>query len=62
MLELDVSDAFKEVLVVLHMVGDLPTRGLMTFANSLAVSQVADPLLEIMGLKGTPALCILGSP
>ena len=40
---------------------DLPTRGLMIFASSFAVSYVADPLLDIIGLNGTSALWIFGS-
>ena len=36
--------------------GDLPTRGLRILDSSLALSCVTAPLLEMMGLRGTPSL------
>ena len=34
----------------------------MMWESSLATPYVMDPLLETMGLRGVPALCILGRP
>ena len=34
----------------------------MMWESSLATPYVMDPLLDNMGLRGVPALCILGRP
>ena len=41
---------------------DLPVRGVRTLASSLAKRCVGDPMVETMGLRGVPSLCILGVP
>ena len=42
--------------------GDLPTRGFRILNNYLDVSYVTAPMLETMGLSGTPFFCTLGNP
>ena len=41
---------------------DWPTRGLMMYASFFAILYVMEPLLDTMGLRGVPTLCILGRP
>ena len=53
LLQLDGFGLFHEVLGISDMVGEPPTRGQRMLAISLATPYVIEPLLDIIGLRGT---------